>query len=57
MPLLKGAGGIKMKMLQIIFGRGGQGAQPPGPLSKTLSPNPLYYIKKIEVLILDFPKT
>ena len=26
-------------------------------LLQTLSPNPLYYIKKIEVLILDFPKT
>ena len=36
-PFLKGAGGIKMRMLQIIFGRGGQGAQPPGPPLKGLS--------------------
>jgi hypothetical protein len=36
-----------LRLLEIFFGRGGQGFETPGPLFQTLSPNPLSNIKNL----------
>jgi hypothetical protein len=54
---------MNLRLLQIVFGRGGQGfpqaeslCHCPCPLYQTLSPNPLRCFKEIEALASISPK-